>query len=184
MNKGLSITYSTFGCTLSGPGDFVVFSLRSNFLISSCENGSSVAISLFLFSIFGKLFTSWSVNTLLKKIARISALSPSLLAMKVPDSDLSCNSDTPVLVFLFEFTNFQKFLLFVLADSATCFSLSFQSLGVNRLTLFRALHYSLCFSLLLSSMYLSHSRCFLLMFWTDTIIIGAYLSWFMFNTLR
>jgi hypothetical protein len=42
MNKGLSITfansYSTFGCALSGPGDFVVFSPRSNFLISSCEN--------------------------------------------------------------------------------------------------------------------------------------------------
>jgi hypothetical protein len=31
--------------------------------------------------------------------------------MKVPDSDLSSNSDTPVLVFLFEFTNFQEFLL-------------------------------------------------------------------------
>ena len=105
MNKCLSITfansYSTFGCALSAPGDFVVFSPRSNFLISSCENGSSVAILLFLFSIFRKLFTSSSVNTLLKKIARITALSPSLLAMKVPDSDLSCNSDTPVLVFLF-----------------------------------------------------------------------------------
>jgi hypothetical protein len=72
--------------------------------------------------------------------------------MKVLDSDLSCNSDTPVLVFLFEFTNFQKFLLFVLGDSATCFSLSFRSLHVNRLTLFCALQYSLCFSLLLSSM--------------------------------
>jgi hypothetical protein len=62
------------------------------------------------------------VNTLLKKLARTSAFSLSVVVfLSSPSSDLNFSSDIPVLVFLLELAYFQKILGLLLAFCAISF---------------------------------------------------------------
>ena len=145
LHNGLSTTLAnsnrSLGCTLSGPGLFVVLRLSSSFLISSVVKSSSLECCEY--STLAKVGISSTfsfVKTLVKKSANTSAFSASLLAVICYIVQLR------YCWFRFSFrklTYFQKFLQFVLADSATSRSFSFPSFLVNFFTLFLALQYSL-----------------------------------------